>query len=126
MKKIIAIMMALILMLSMAACGGSSAPAADDSPVYNVGICQLGQHEALDAATQGFKDALVEKLGDQVVFDEQNASGDSATCSTICNQFVSNEVDLIMANATPAVLAAQSATGEIPILGTSLIDSFQL
>ncbi|MBQ7896169.1 MAG: ABC transporter substrate-binding protein [Oscillospiraceae bacterium] len=129
MKKTLAILCALLMMLSLCACGGSSAPAANDAPasdpaavVYNVGICQLVQHDALDAATKGFKDALVEKLGDSVVFDEQNASGDSATCSVICNQFVSNEVDLIMANATPAVLAAQSATGSIPILGTSVTD----
>ena len=117
MKKIIAIVCALVLALSLCACG--AAPAED---VFNVGICQLVQHDALDAATEGFKAALTEKLGDKVVFSEQNASGDSATCAVICNQFVSDEVDLIMANATPAVLAAQSATGSIPILGTSVTD----
>lgn len=91
--------------------------------VYNIGICQLVQHDALDAATQGFKDALVEKLGeDRVVFDEQNASGDSATCATIVNQFVSADVDLILANATPALQAAASSTDTIPILGTSITD----
>ena len=95
--------------------------AAEDA-TYNVGICQLVQHEALDAATQGFQDALTEKLGDAVTFDLQNAAGDSATCATIVNQFVSNEVDLIMANATPALQAAQAATNEIPILGTSVTD----
>ena len=117
MKKTLAIICVLALTLALCACGGSAA-----SDVYNVGICQLVQHDALDAATKGFKDALTEKLGDKVVFSEQNASGDAVTCSTICNQFVSDEVDLIMANATPAVLAAQSATGEIPILGTSVTD----
>ena len=117
MKKIIAIVCALVLTLSLCACG--AAPASD---VYNVGICQLVQHDALDAATKGFKDALTEKLGDKVVFSEQNASGDSTTCAVICNQFVSDGVNLIMANATPAVLAAQSATGSIPILGTSVTD----
>ena len=69
--------------------------------MFTVGICQLVQHEALDAATQGFKDVLTEELGDKVTFDEQNAAGDSATCTTICNRFVSEKVDLIMANATP-------------------------
>lgn len=91
--------------------------------VYTVGICQLTQHVALDAATQGFKDALVEALGeDKVVFDEQNASGDPAICSTIANSFVSKKVDLIMANATAALQAAYNATTEIPILGTSITE----
>lgn len=90
---------------------------------YTVGICQLVQHDALDAATQGFKEALVEKLGeDKVVFDEQNASNDSAMCSTIVNSFVSKKVDLILANATPALQAAYNATQTIPILGTSVTE----
>ena len=89
---------------------------------YTVGICQLVQHEALDAATQGFKDALTEALGDKVTFDEQNAQGDSNTCSTIINSFVSNNVDLILANATPALQAAAAGTNEIPILGTSVTE----
>ena len=87
-----------------------------------MGICQLVQHEALDAATNGFKTALTEKLGDKVIFDEQNASGDSATCATIANQFVSNKVDLILANATAPLQASAAATNEIPILGTSITD----
>ena len=150
MKKILALGMAMTMALSLSACGGSSsaakseapassaasaveseapassaassAAAAADGQTYTVGICQLVQHPALDAATQGFKDALTEKLGDSVTFDEQNAAGDSATCSTICNQFVSSNYDLIMANATPALQAAVSATSDIPILGTSVTD----
>ena len=89
---------------------------------YTVGICQLVQHEALDAATQGFKDALTAKLGDAVKFDEQNASGDSANCATIVNGFVSNDVDLILANATAPLQAAAQATATIPVLGTSVTD----
>ena len=100
----------------------SSAAATTDGQTYTVGICQLVEHPALDAATQGFKDALKAKLGDSVVFDEQKAAGDSAICSTICNQFVSSNYDLIMANATPALQAAVSATSDIPILGTSVTD----
>lgn len=95
---------------------------ADEAQTYNVGICQLVQHDALDAATQGFKDALTEELGDAVTFDEQNAQGDPNTCSTIINSFVSNNVDLIMANATAALQAAAAGTNEIPILGTSVTD----
>ena len=122
---------------ALTACGGSSASSAAASSVassaaagsaaasgdsYTVGICQLVQHAALDAATQGFEDALTAEFGDNVKFDFQNAQGDSATCATIANGFVSAGVDLIMANATPALQAAQSATNEIPVLGTSVTE----
>ncbi|MDO5540014.1 MAG: ABC transporter substrate-binding protein [Eubacteriales bacterium] len=118
MKKVFSKVLAAGMTLSMVASFGFAANAEEET--YNVGICQLVQHPALDAATQGFKDALTEKLGDKVVIDEQNASGDSATCATIVNQFVSNEVDLIMANATASLQAAAAATADIPILGTSI------
>ena len=100
----------------------TQAQEASEGGSYTVGICQLVQHAALDAATQGFKDALTEELGDAVTFDEQNAQGDSNTCSTIINSFVSSDVDLILANATPALQAAQAGTNEIPILGTSVTE----
>lgn len=100
----------------------STAVFAEESKTYNVGICQLVQHVALDAATQGFKDALTEKLGDAVTFDEQNAQGDTNTCSTIINSFTAANVDLILANATPALQAAVAGTNEIPILGTSVTE----
>ena len=119
---------------ALTACGGSSssaaasstassaASAAADGQSYTVGICQLVEHAALDAATQGFEDALTEAFGDNVKFDFQNAQNDSATCATIANGFVSAGVDLIMANATPALQAAQAATNSIPILGTSVTE----
>ena len=110
---------AMILVLVLTLCMSASALAED---TYRIGICQLVQHVALDAATQGFQDALKEKLGDKVTFDVQNASGDSNTCSTIVNNFISGGVNLIMANATPALQAAVAATGDIPILGTSVTD----
>ena len=134
MKKIVSVAMAAAMAAALAGCGGaasSSAPAssaaasAADSAAaktYTVGICQLVQHVALDAATQGFKDALTAKLGDAVKFDEQNASGDSANCATIVNGFVSNDVDLILANATAPLQAAAQATATIPVLGTSVTD----
>ena len=125
MKKLITVICVLAMILALSACGGSPAPAAApaaDASGYVVGICQLVQHPALDSATQGFMDALKDKLGDEVSFIEQNASGDSATCATICNQLVSEEVDLILANATPALQAAAAATNQIPILGTSITD----
>lgn len=134
-SKVLAVVLACAMALALAACGGSgaasTAPEGSAAPAgsatagdktYNIGICQLVQHEALDAATKGFKDALTEKLGDKVTFDEQNASGDSPTCATICNQFAANKVDLIMANATPALQAAAASTTTIPILGTSVTD----
>ena len=109
---------------STASSAASSAAADSAAPAesYAVGICQLVQHEALDAATQGFQDALAEQLGDAVSFDLQNAQNDSATCATICNGFVSAGVDLIMANGTAALQAAQAATADIPILGTSITE----
>ena len=113
MKKLLAILVAVVLCLGMTAVAEET---------YTVGVCQLVQHPALDAATQGFQDALTEKLGAAVSFDVQNASGDSNTCSTIVNGFVSDNVNLIMANATPALQAAVAATGDIPILGTSVTD----
>ncbi|MBQ4642627.1 MAG: ABC transporter substrate-binding protein [Oscillospiraceae bacterium] len=118
MKKLVSILLILAMVLSFAACG--SEPAAEGK--YTVGICQLVQHEALDAATEGFKAALSEKLGDEVVFIEHNASGDAATCITICNQLVSENVDLIMGNATAALQAAAAASATIPVVGTSITD----
>ncbi|MBP3720574.1 MAG: ABC transporter substrate-binding protein [Clostridia bacterium] len=114
MKKLISLLMALSLILGVCACASA------EDKTYNVGILQLIQHPALDQATQGFKDALTEKLGDKVVFDEGNASGDSNNCAQIAGQLVSKQVDLIMANATPAMLACATATADIPILATSI------
>ena len=89
---------------------------------FKIGICQLVSHEALDAATKGFMDKVKEELGSSVTFDLQNAAGDSGTCATIANSFVSQNVDLIMANATPALQAAANSTTTIPILGTSITE----
>ena len=118
-KKLLALALSAVMVLSLAACGGATT---NTKKTYTVGIVQLVQHPALDAATQGFQDALTQKLGGQVKFDLQNASGDTANTSVIANQFVSSKVDLIMANATPALQAAQAATNSIPILGTSVTD----
>ena len=143
MKKALSILTAACMALSLAACSGgsdSSSQAADTSSeasaatseasegtasgtTYTIGICQQQPHEALDSATQGFKDALVEAFGeDGVTFDEQNAQGDANTCSTIINGFVSSGYDLIMANGTTALQAAAAGTSEIPILGTSVTE----
>lgn len=112
---LLVMMTTVALLLSLASCGKNK--------VYTVGICQLVRHEALDAATQGFKDALEKALGSEnVTFIEQNAQNDSTACSTIVTDFVSKKVDLILANATPALQAAFNATTTIPILGTSITE----
>ena len=137
-SKLMAPALSLALALSLAACSGgdapsqnSASPAGNSAPggdaagdgKYAIGICQLAPHPALDAATQGFKDALVEKRGEgNVEFKEGNASGDSSLCPTIIDGFVAQKVDLILANATAPLQAAASATSDIPVLGTSVTD----
>ena len=117
MKKIIAIVLAVLMLASLTACG------AKDDDKFVVGVVQLTPHVALDAATQGFVDALTEELGaENVEIDVQVGGGDTATCAPIVNSFVSEDVDLIMANATPALQAAVAATTDIPVLGTSVTE----
>ena len=118
MKKLIAIVCAMLMVLSLCACGS-----AGKQEKYVVGICQLLTHDALDAATQGFKDALVAELGEEnVEFKDQDAGGEYANCATIVDGFVAENVDLILANATAPLQAAASATSDIPVLGTSVTD----
>lgn len=131
-RRLLAALLAGAMAFALTACGSSNEDSqnnndstASSSDSYTVGICQLMQHAALDAATQGFQDKLTELMeadGKSVEFDLQNASGDSATCTTIVNGFVSAGDDLIMANGTAALQAAQSGTADIPILGTSITD----
>ena len=146
MSKLLALLMALAMVFALSACSkddgnANASPAgnqssdnqpADNQPddaqtgnegeTYVVGISQLVTHDALDLATQGFQDALNELLPGQVEFNYQNAANDTATCSTIANAFVAANVDLIMANGTPALQAAAAATADIPILGTSITE----
>ena len=123
-RKVSALLLAgAMATLALSGCSASVETGNKDGQVYNIGLCQLVQHPALDAATQGFQDKLIELLGEENVnFDLQNASGDSNTCSTIANQFVSSGKDLIFANATPALQAAAAATVDIPVVGTSITD----
>jgi len=136
-KKLLALACACAMMVSMSACGSAepdpapapsapapeqSQPAAPDAEQYVVGIVQLVPHDALDAATQGFKDALSAALPGQVSFEMGVGAGDSATCTPIVTQYVASNVDLILANATPALQAAAAATADIPILGTSVTE----
>ena len=120
MKKILA--MALVLVMLTAALAGCQASSSGNE--LSVGVCQLMVHPSLDEATQGFKDALTaeaEKAGKTVNIDVQVA-GEADLCTTVVNTFTAKRVDLIMANATPALLAAANATTSIPVLGTSVTD----
>lgn len=132
MKKILSIVLAVAMLatclFTFSACG-NNADTADTTgdnaadKTYTVGICQLVPHDALDAATKGFKEALAKALGeDKVNFIEQNAQNDATACTTIINDFVTKNVDLIMANATPALQAAANGTDKIPVLGTSVTE----
>lgn len=121
MKKIVSMVLALSLCVgasfALTSCGEKKAD-------YTVGICQLMVHESLDQATQGFIDgmtAALEAEGKRVDFDTQVA-GEANLCTTVVNTFTAKNVDLIMANATPALLAAANATTTIPVLGTSVTD----
>ena len=130
MKKLISLLVLTVMLvgvvLSAASCDNNSKIKVDpDKEKYVVGICQLVPHAALDAATQGFKDGLtaaLEAKGREVEFKYQNAQNDAPACTTIINTFVSDDVDLIMANATPALQAAYNATQTIPVLGTSITE----
>ena len=127
MRKVLSILLVLALCLSMAACANDTVTIKvnPDKSEYVVGICQLVTHDSLDLATQGFKDALTEALeaeGRTVVYKDQNGQGDTNTCVTIVNSFVSEDVDLILGNATPALQAAYNATETIPVLGTSITE----
>ena len=120
-KVVLMLMLAASFMMVLAGCGGNGG--GSDSKGYKVGIIQLVEHPALDAATEGFKEALQKELGEEnVKFDEQNAQGEDANCATIASGFVTDGVDLILANATGALQASANATGDIPIVGTSVTD----
>ena len=118
MKKLVALLLAAVMLVGLCACD-----AGQKSGTYKIGVCQIAKHPALDAATNGFMDALKEALGeDKVSFDVQDAAGEYTNCTTIIDGFVSTNVDLILANATGPLQAANSLTADIPILGTSITD----
>lgn len=145
-NKLAAVLLAAALTLSLAACGGNTAPGStapestapsstapeSSAPApstagepVKIGVIQLMEHDALDAAYQGFVDGLAEagyKDGEQIQIDFQNAQGEQANCQTIADKFVSDKVDLVLAIATPAAQAMANATRDIPILVTAVTD----
>ena len=118
MKKLVALLLAAVMIVGLCACDAGKADGK-----YTIGICQWVQHPALDAATEGFIAAVEKGLGkENITWEIKNASNDPATCTSIVTGFVSSKVDMIMANATPALTAAYNATEVIPILGTSVTE----
>ncbi len=120
MKKTLSIILAIMIAgscLFFAGCNGNK-------DTYTIGVCQLMEHDSLDQATQGFIDTLnaeMEKAGKTVKIETQVA-GEADLCLPIINTFTAKNVDLIMANATPALVSAANATTSIPVLGTSVTD----
>ncbi len=122
MKKILCSVLAMLMLVSALSLISCDTQTEGDGK-YTVGVVQLVQHVALDAATQGFIDALQDELGkENVTILNENASNDPNACTTIVNNFVSKKVDLVMANATPALQAAANGTTTIPVLGTSITE----
>lgn len=125
MKSVICLAIAVLLaVFCFAGCSQNddvNEPAGDtEAKVFTIGVIQLMKHEALDAATQGFVDAVKADLGEENVKVDVQVAGTPDNCPTIANAFVSQGVDLIMANATPALQSAMAATNEIPIVATSI------
>jgi putative ABC transport system substrate-binding protein len=124
MKKAIPILLAALLaltaMASLSACDNSK-----PSGQLKIGILKWVTHGALDAAEQGFIDALRDNGytdGENITLDKQNANDNSTTAASIADKFVNNQSDLILAIATPAVQSVQSKTETIPVLGTAVTD----
>ncbi|MBQ6796365.1 MAG: ABC transporter substrate-binding protein [Clostridia bacterium] len=118
MKKLLAFFLSAALIFTLAACGTNSA-------TYTVGILEYSSHEAQSLAVQGFMDVLTEKLGDEIDFDKQHASGDANSATLIANNFVTRNVDLILCDNTQSLQIAAAATATIPVLGAAVTDYAQ-
>ena len=121
--KGIALGIAVLGLGMMAGCGGDQKASGEKS--YKIGIVQLVEHNALDAANRGFVDGLKARgyeEGKNLTIDRQNAQADQSNLQNIVQRFISDKVDLICAIATPAVQSAANATKEIPIVGTAVTD----
>ncbi len=129
-KKVLGVGLAVAMVGGIfAACanGGTQTENAStaEGKTWKVGVAQLVQHPALDAATNGFKEELTklaEADGNKIEFVDENAAGDIPTCATITNGFAADGVDLILANPTPVLQAAAQSTTTIPIVATAVTD----
>jgi len=122
-KKLLAIAMSALLAMGLAGCGSEKQDGA--KAVKKIGVIQLVQHGALDAANKGFVDGLASrgyKDGENIKIDQQNAQGDQSNLKTISQRFVNNKVDLIYAIATPAAQIVANETKTIPIVGSAITD----
>ena len=125
-KGIAAAAIAAMSMGMLAGCGGGS-DTQQDAEMHKVGIVQLMQHGALDQANQGLVEGLAVAgyvVGENLEIDQQNAQGDQSNLQSIAQQFLSNDVEMIMAIATPAAQVMAANTEEIPIVATA-ITSFE-
>lgn len=122
--KSVAFAVSLTLSLGLlAGCGGEKK--AEQKKMVKVGIVQLVEHAALDAANKGFVDGMAAngyKEKENVTYDRQNAQADQSNLQNIAQRFVSGKVDLICAIATPAAQTMANATKDIPIVGTAITD----
>ncbi|QEK10932.1 ABC transporter substrate-binding protein [Crassaminicella thermophila] len=124
-KRVFVFFVSLFLFTSLVGCGGKSDSTGVKKDVIKIGITQIVEHPALDAAREGFIDALESKGlkdGENISIDFQNAQGDMPTAQTIAQNFVSKKKDIILAIATPTAQAAFNATKEIPIIITAVTD----
>ena len=123
--KALAAGLMLTLALGVMGCGGDKKEAPKKAEKVNVGIVQLVEHAALDAANKGFVEGLASKgykEGQNIAYDRQNAQADQSNLQNIAHRFVNNKVNLICAIATPAAQTVANVTSDIPIVATAVTD----
>ena len=123
--KALAAGLMLTLALGVVGCGGDKKEAPKKAEKVNVGIVQLVEHAALDAANKGFVEGLASKgykEGQNIAYDRQNAQADQSNLQNIAHRFVNNKVNLICAIATPAAQTVANVTSDIPIVATAVTD----
>ena len=123
--KALAAGLMLTLALGVMGCGGDKKEAPKKAEKVNVGIVQLVEHAALDAANKGCVEGLASKgykEGQNIAYDRQNAQADQSNLQNIAHRFVNNKVNLICAIATPAAQTVANVTSDIPIVATAVTD----
>ena len=121
-RKMATAMAAVGSILAVSACSGGGDGGGGEEDSFKIGISQLVQHPALDAASDGFKKSF-EDAGVEVEWDEQNAQGEQANATSIAQTFANGDFDLVLAVATPAAQAAAQAITDVPVLFTAVTDA---